>query len=634
MPKTMIFGTAGHIDHGKSALVRSLTGIDPDRLKEEKERGITIDIGFASLALMPDLLIGLIDVPGHERFIKNMLAGVGGIDAVLLVIAADEGIMPQTREHFDICQLLQIQAGLVVLTKTDLVEREWLDLVKLEIQDYLQGSFMQGASIIPVSSLTGAGMEHLKNAMAELAGRIQVKSLEGTFRLPVDRCFTLHGHGTIVTGTLLSGYLKREDEVEIYPLGKTCRIRNLQVHSIQMAEAHAGQRTAVNLQGIEVAEVQRGMVLASPERYLPVRTVDVHLRLLPESPLLLKPRTRARFHQGTSEHMARITPLEKKEVLPGENGLARIHLDSPLLMLPGDRFILRRFSPMLTFGGGEILDISPLKRGRDLPRQLRFLKNVLNGFGPEYILEMAQRNGRKGLTGKEVFRVSTWNKEKIIQAVQRLADNGHVKILSLDPLFILETSAFQSLQRELIDYLNNYHHLNPLSSGISKEQLASALFPESSLLFKTILDTMVKNQQVVLEREEVRLKGKGALLSDKESRAKEQMESTFLRTGFQMPSLEELFVTLQISPEQGKRLLILLAREKKVLKIAEGLYCHVEMLEKLKKIMADQKRGSSQIDVSLFKTLTGVSRKYAIPLLEYLDREKITRRAGEHRVIL
>ncbi|RMG48984.1 MAG: selenocysteine-specific translation elongation factor, partial [Acidobacteria bacterium] len=356
--KHIIVGTAGHIDHGKTELVKALTGIDADRLKEEKERGITIDIGFAFLT-MGDTRFGFVDVPGHERFVKNMLAGVHGIDLVLLVVAADESIMPQTREHFDICRLLRVKSGLIAITKVDLVDEELLQLVEEEVRDFVRGSFLDGAPIIRVSARTGVGLEELKAALVNLGERIQERQSNAVPRLPIDRVFTKRGFGTVVTGTLVSGTLREGESVEILPRQMGATIRGLQVHNKPVEVAHAGERTAVNLQGVGVEDLQRGDVLVPPRRFRPTSMLDARLELLPTAPQPIENRTRVRFHIGTAEIMARVILLDRESLRPGDAALVQFRLERPTFAVAGDRFIIRRYSPQTTVGGGVILDPLP-----------------------------------------------------------------------------------------------------------------------------------------------------------------------------------------------------------------------------------------------------------------------------------
>ncbi|MFZ0795752.1 MAG: selenocysteine-specific translation elongation factor, partial [Candidatus Korobacteraceae bacterium] len=400
--KAVIVGTAGHIDHGKSALVRALTGTDPDRLAEEKRRGITIDLGFANLELNgptgEPIRLGFVDVPGHERFVRNMLAGVGGIDLVLLVIAADESIKPQTREHFDICRLLAVQRGITVLTKSDLVDPETLDVVRMEVSDFVKGSFLDPATspIIPVSSRTGAGLGQLRNELARLAAETTAKDSNAVFRLPIDRVFTMKGFGTVVTGTLISGTVHKDEEIQLHPSGKKLRVRGVQVHGAASAHAIAGQRTALNLAGVETAEMARGMMLTPPQMFRPARRVSVALDLL-RTAKPLRDRARVHFHAFTAESIAEVSLLDAKQLQPGESGLAVLKLDEPLLLLPGDRFIVRQFSPVITIGGGRILDAGEQPRRTKAEERLAFLRRLAKASPEEALLARVSRQREDGL---------------------------------------------------------------------------------------------------------------------------------------------------------------------------------------------------------------------------------------------
>ena len=372
--KNIIIGSAGHIDHGKTALVRALTGIDTDRLKEEKQRGISIDLGFAHLQISQNVRLGFVDVPGHERFIKNMLAGVGGIDLVLFVIAADESIKPQTREHFDICRLLGIRNGIVVLTKSDLVDNDLIDLVRLEVDEFVRGSFLENAPVVAVSSTTGAGLKELRAELEKMAAAVPEKDASQYFRLPIDRAFSMRGFGTVVTGTLVSGSVRTEQEVELHPARQRVRVRGIQVHGASVTEASAGQRTALNVAGIEAAELQRGMLLAEAGRFRATTQVDCVFELLP-SARPLKHRAPVHFHAGTAEVEAEMRRLRGTDPLaPGSRDYVRFLLNEPLLLLPGDRFIVRMFSPVVTIGGGRVLDIAAPRRAA--PDRMRTLETA------------------------------------------------------------------------------------------------------------------------------------------------------------------------------------------------------------------------------------------------------------------
>ena len=635
--KHIVVGTAGHIDHGKSTLIKVLTGVDPDRLKEEKERGITIDLGFASLQLGDRLSVGFVDVPGHERFVKNMLAGVGGIDAVLLVVAANESIMPQTREHFDICRLLSIPRGLVVITKCDLVEREIVELVQLELQDYLRGSFLEGAPVIPFSASGQEGLGLIRQALTELGGGLPPRNPDLPFRLPIDRCFSSRGFGTVVTGTLVSGAIRKEEEVELYPIGKRSRVRRLQVHSREVDRAQAGQRTALNLQGVDVGEVHRGVQLSVCGRYRAVSRCDCRLSLLESSPVTLRNRSRVRFHLGTAEVLAEVRPLEPKTLAPGQTGMARLALEKPVLALVGDPFILRRTSPMITVGGGVVLDIFPprRRRSRDLDGRLEFLR-AMDSDDPETMIgRLAAREAARGIDEDRILSQLPFSRTTVRKLLSRLVQEGQVFRLGQHPLQVMDRECFDGLCRQSQALIRDYQRRQPLSAGLPREQLHSSLFAGvSQNVFKSVLAHLCDRDLVELDRDRVRLKGSGVRLSADEARALDSIEQAFRRAGLQVPSVEEVFREIALPQEQTRRLVALLTRQEKLVKLSETLFFHADSIEEVKKKLREHKKQQDRIDVPAFKKLAGVTRKYAIPLLEHLDRQRVTRRAGEVRVIV
>jgi selenocysteine-specific elongation factor len=632
--KHIIIGTAGHVDHGKSSLIKALTGTDPDRLKEEKERGITIDIGFASMDFGKDLHVSFVDVPGHERFIKNMLAGVGGIDVVLLVVAADESIMPQTREHLDICRLLDIRSGLVAISKADLVEPEWLELVQLELKELLKHSFLEQSPIIPVSSITGFGLDQLKASIQAIGKSTPSKNTQTVFRLPIDRCFTLRGFGTVVTGTLTNGRLTTDHEIEIYPSGKNTKVRNLQVHGCPVEQAFAGQRVAINLQNVEVAEVQRGMQISVPGRFRPSSILDARVELLKGSPISLKGRTPIHFHHGTSELMALLIPLDRREIPAGEIGFARAILETPILAIPGDRFVFRRSSPMNTIGGGVVLDNHP-RRGGKKTVVAEFLRGLDPGQADSLIIRLARQEEAKGVSESQILERSLETHDAISRHFVDLASQKQLVLLSQSPLVAVSPSTFECLCQQTVDIVGSYHHEEPLSPGISREQLYSEVLRKSSpICFRTVIDRLAAEKRIVLEQERVRLPSHQVSLSPWEASSKQKIEEVILKAGWEVPSLTEVLAVLDIPSDQARGLVLLLAREKRLVKISEDLWLHADSIARLKQLLAEQRKQSQTIDVAQFKALTEISRKYAIPLLEYLDRERITRRVGDQRVIL
>jgi selenocysteine-specific elongation factor len=469
--KQVVMGTAGHIDHGKTQLIKTLTGIDTDRLKEEKERGITIDLGFAHLRFANDTEVGVIDVPGHERFVRNMLAGVGGIDLVMLVIAADEGVMPQTREHLAICQLLRIKDGLVALTKTDLVDEDWLGLVTEDTHAFLKGTFLEGKPIVPVSAKTGQGIDELKQVLQTLVADVPPKQLAGKFRLPIDRVFTIRGFGTVVTGTLFSGSIRVEDRVEIYPKGIEVKVRGLQVHNESVPEAIAGQRTAINLQGIEKVELERGDVLGRPGEFSPTFMLDAFLQHLPDAPRPLRHRARVRLHLGTSELMGRVILLDRDALAPGEEAYVQYRLEAPAIALPHDRYVIRSYSPVQTIGGGVLLDVQPAKHRRGAAGLGTHFQLLASGAPEAIIAHHLKQAGHAGLRVLEFLPRTELPEMRLRQVAAALRQSGQARAVNADLGWYLHTEAFTALINELRNHLANYHRENPLKPNISIEEL-------------------------------------------------------------------------------------------------------------------------------------------------------------------
>ncbi len=631
--KSVIVGTAGHIDHGKSALVEALTGTHPDRLAEEKRRGITIDLGFAFLE-ENGVRFGLVDVPGHERFVSNMLAGAAGIDLVLLVIAADESIKPQTREHFDICRLLGVTRGVVALTKSDLTDADMLGLVRLEVEEYLRGSFLERSPIVPVSAKTGAGLPELKKALHDVATEVPGKDAARYFRLPIDRAFAMKGFGTVVTGTLISGSVAAEDEVELFPGGKRLRVRGVQSGGKSIERAIAGQRTAVNLAGIDHSDVNRGMTLATPGRFRTTRRVDVRLTLLP-SARKLKHRARVHFHAGTTETIAEILLHGESVLPPGQSSLAHLRLQDDVFLLPGDRFIVRQFSPVITIGGGVILD--PLARRpmvRDTGRTA-FLETLESGKREEMLAAMAGR-ALLGLASEEIVARTGWFEQEIREAAQNLATAGRIKIVSSEPLILLGRKAFDEVRRKIAERVERFHKDNPLSPGIAREDLRAYLGRRvRAETFRAALEELATERKLEVQGELVKRAGSQISLLPEEVRAKEQIEQAIWSAGLAVPAVKEVLAKLSVEAKRAEKLLQILLREKNLVRVSPELIFHRDALAQLKEQLATfKKEKGERISVPLFKDLTGISRKYAIPLLEYLDRERVTRRAGDERVIL
>ena len=631
--KHVIAGTAGHIDHGKSALVEALTGTNPDRLEEEKRRGITIDLGFAFLDL-GEVRLGFVDVPGHEKFVRNMLAGVGGIDVVLFAIAADESIKPQTREHFDICRLLGIPRGIIAITKSDLVNTDALGLVRLEIEEFVRGSFLEAAPIVAVSARTGAGLEALKQELLRVARAVPAKDETRRFRLPIDRAFAMKGFGTVVTGTLVSGSVNVEDEAELYPAGKIVRIRGLRSGGNKIARAVAGQRTAANLAGVEREEIERGMALAPPGIFAATARVDARVTLL-SSARPLKNRARVHFHQGTAEAIAEVILLDgDAEMAPGESGFVQLRLDARILVLPGDRFILRQFSPVVTIGGGVVLDARPSRQRRNDPGVKLFLETLERGTRDEILGALAEASSRV-LTLRSIESRTGWMETEIREAATKLAASGRARILAEQPLTIVSMRLAEECAAAVRKVIEDFHKANPLLPGIPKQELRGRAGNPGGEMFQAVLDDLVKARAVIVSGDVVQRAGREIVLSAEEVRAKELIEREFEGAGLAVPSFATVLEKLPVERQRAQKILQILLREKTLIKIAEDLVFHRTAIARLREMLGKYRKERGQrLPIGAFKELTGVTRKYAIPLLEYLDREHVTRRAGDERVIL
>jgi selenocysteine-specific elongation factor len=618
--KNIIIGTAGHIDHGKTALVRALTGIDTDRLKEEKQRGISIDLGFAHLKLSENMRLAFVDVPGHERFIKNMLAGVSGIDLVLFVIAADESIKPQTREHFDICRLLGIRNGIIVLTKSDLAGQDFIELVRLEADEFVSGSFLEGSPVVAVSSTTGAGLDELRSEIEKLAASIREKDSSQYFRLPIDRAFSMRGFGTVVTGTLVSGTVRLEQEVDLHPAGRRIRVRGIQVHGTSAVQATAGQRTALNIAGVETSELNRGMLLAEAGRFQPTRQIDCAFDLLP-SAKPLKHRAPVHFHAGTAEVEAEVRRLRGTDPLrPGTHDYVRFLLSEPLLLLPGDRFIVRMFSPVVTIGGGVVLDIraprrAPLERLRILETAPAAERLALLVRESRYGMGMPELVARTGMLESDI---------------QKAAGAAQLLTLHSPQFWVLDRGWAAGQLEAMHETLKQFHRGNPLVSGLSKEELRGKQLPGAP---PGLLDALLGlSKTLIAEGETVRLVSHKISLKQDEEEASAKIESAFRAAGLAVPSMPEVLAKSGVEPSRARSILQLLLRDKKLVKVSDELVFHTEALQSLRLLLA--KRKGQKFAVPEFKEWTGVSRKYAIPLLEFLDRERVTRREGDARTVL
>jgi selenocysteine-specific elongation factor len=636
---SLIVGTAGHIDHGKSALVRALTGIDPDRLPEEKRRGITIDLGFADLEL-DDLRLGFVDVPGHERFVKNMLAGAHGIDLLALVIAADEGVMPQTREHFDICRLLGVRNGLVVITKKDLVDEEMLVLVEDEARDLVTGSFLENAPVVAVSSRTGAGLDDLKLHLTELGKRVPPRSFDFTMRLPIDRAFSMKGFGSVVTGTLVSGKIAEGDELELLPPRIPVRVRGLQVHNKSVHEAHAGQRTAVNLAGVDTTQIERGMVLAAVGRLRPAQVIDAWIDVLPGASRGVRSRSRVRFHIGAAEVLGRVRVLESSsEIAPGKGGLAQLRLEAPVVALHGDRFILRSYSPAETIAGGVIVDPFATKhRAREMHATMELLRLLMRDDRAAKFAGFVKAAGARGLRLADLAAATGWTNDVLAQVSSQVQKEGSV--IDAGGVYLARES-LDHLSETVVAELERHHKREPLARGMLRETLREKVFAHSlPELFAGVIARLEADGKVVSEKDIVRSSKHSVGLSDEDAELSKKIEQLYLTAGVEAPTIDEAMTRAEVPVPrraQARKIMQLLIDDRKLVRVQGEMFMHAQALDDLKTRLinyAAQHEPDRLIDVAAFKDLAGVSRKYAIPLLEYFDRAQITRRAGDKRLIL
>ena len=633
MSKHVIVGTAGHIDHGKTSLVEALTGVNADRWEEERRRGITIDLGFADLDLGDDLRLGFIDVPGHERFVRNMLAGASGIDIVLLVIAADESIMPQTREHFDICRLLGVRRGVVALTKSDLADPDLVELVRLETHDYVAGSFLEGAPVVAVSSKTGAGLDDLRAALAEAAGAAAQKSSRSRFRLPVDRSFVIKGFGAVVTGTLVSGAFSLEDEVEIHPAGRRARVRGLQRHGEKVERAEAGSRTAVNLSGVDSSDIVRGMTLTEPGVFEPSTDLDCELDLLPSAPPL-KHGSPVHFHLGAAELEGKVLLLERSEetgqrvrsLAPGGRAFARIRLAEPALAVSGDRFVIRRFSPVTTIGGGRVLDPHPPRREAHPARMARLRAFATGDLAT--ILESLASAARFHLDAADAVRRTGALEADIRKAV------GSLAVVRDKPLALGHPDRLAAAEEKLLADLRAFHKANPLLAGKPRGAVHSGPFAAAPDFFvEHLIAALVRAKKIAIDGELLRLETHSIRMDAEESKARETLIQAFAEAGLQVPSLKTFLPELGLDAKRAQRILGALLREGLLVRVTDDFVFHKDALAVLLARLAERKEQNPVLTVPEFKDISGVSRKYAIPLLEYLDRARITRRQGDSRVL-
>ncbi|RPI09041.1 MAG: selenocysteine-specific translation elongation factor, partial [Zetaproteobacteria bacterium] len=595
---------------------------------------ISIELGFASLRLPDGTQAGIVDVPGHERFVKTMVAGVGGIDLVVLVIAADEGVMPQTREHLHICELLQVKRGLVALTKADLVEAEWLAMVQADVAEFLQGTFLAECPIVPCSGTTGQGLPDLLAAIQAQAAGAEPRRTQGIVRLPVDRVFSIKGFGTVVTGTLWSGRLSVGDEVAILPKSLRSRVRRLQVHGETVEHAEAGQRTAVNVPELEVAEIERGDVLCLPDTLRPSQGYEATLSLLADAPRALRNRARVRFHLGTSEVLARVVVLEGDELRPGGRSFVHLRLEKPSAALPGDRYVVRSYSPAVTIGGGSILDPNPPRARRTRAKLIEHLRVLEQGRPTERVERHLLASGFAPTTVEDLRARCNLDRAAVSDAIRELVEGGRaVQVGPKEGAGILHAERVDALEADVRGRLADFHAKEPLKDGLAKEELRSRLpeqLPPGTYVW--MLGRLTAAGTIAVERDKVRLAGFRPKLSATEEELKTKIEAAFRGAGFQPPSVDAVLGDLKVDRKLAQAVFRRLVDDGMLVRVGEDVFLHRDSHRAMRDRVVEHLQSRPSINVGTMKELFGVSRKYAIPFLEHLDAIRITRRQGDERV--
>ncbi|HEY8208700.1 MAG TPA: selenocysteine-specific translation elongation factor [Myxococcaceae bacterium] len=635
----MIVGTAGHIDHGKTSLVKALTGIDTDRLQEEKRRGITIELGFAHLPLPDGTVAGVVDVPGHERFVKAMVAGAGGVDVAVLVVAADEGVMPQTREHLDICRLLGVKGGVIAVTKADLLPdlgAEWMELLEADLRALVKGTFLEEAPIVRCSSKTGQGLDELKRAIAGVAKALPARPSEGPVYLPVDRAFTVKGFGTVITGTLMSGHLALEEAVSLLPgLPGPLRVRGLQVHGKSAEKVAAGQRLAVNLADVEADAVSRGMALVRHDELPEGRMLDVELTLLPAADAPMPRRRKLLLHLGTAQVEVTVALLDRESLEPGKTGFAQLRLASPLAALPDQRFILRGARALqgrgATIAGGRVLAVSPARRRRGASK---VLEPLVEADADRRVAWLLEQSGYRGFTSRELFARSGASPKHVTRALELLSTRGQAILLDKERRLYLSGEVFAKLRGRALALVEDFHAREPLKEGLPKEELRRRLSQElDPKLFARLLPALESEGKVEVQGDVVRVKGKGRALTADDQGDRARVVEALARAGLAPPRVDELAQALHIPPARATELLKTASAEGLAVKVADEMYFERRALDGLKEKLVGHLKEHKEISTQAFKEMVGQTRKWVIPLSEYFDREKVTLRVGEKRVL-
>jgi len=631
--KELILGTAGHIDHGKTSLVKALTGTNTDRLKEEQKRGITIELGFASLDLPEGTHLGIIDVPGHEKFVKNMVAGASGIDLVAMIIAADEGVMPQTREHMDICSLLGIRHGLTIVTKADLVDEELKELAKDDINDFIQGTFLEDSPVIFVSSHTGEGFDELKKELEKISNQIPSKEKSWFYRLPIDRVFTMKGFGTIITGTSLSGEIEIGETITIYPKGTKTKVRGLQTHNQNVEKAFAGMRTAVNLQGISKGMIEKGEIIATKDSLTPSYMIDAYFTYLSSNKKPLKNRTRIKFHSGTSENMGNIILLDREFAEPGETIPVQFRLESPVCCVKNDGFVARSYSPVYTLGGGFVLNPVPAKHKRFNEETKELFENLKNGSTPEKILAVIKNSGFRGSDLRQLSICTQIHGKKLDQEISLLLSKNLIVTTDKENPKYFHKDIFETICNEIKLKIEDFHKKNPMKEGINKDELIHLLKKGiNDKIFLKGINSLVKSGETIMDKNIIRLSAHKISVQKDIKDIKNKIVNEYKTSGLTPPYFKEMEKKYSLDKNTAIDVLSLILKENLLVKVKNDLFFYYQGIENLKKNVIKYFEDNQEMTAPDFKDITGgVSRKYLIPLLEYLDMEKITIRIGDIR---
>ncbi len=630
----IILGTAGHIDHGKTSLIRALTGIETDRLKEEKERGITIELGFASITLPNGEIVGIVDVPGHERFIKNMVAGASGIDLVAMAIAADEAVMPQTREHMEICTLMGIKYGFIALTKIDLVDEELMELAIEDVREFTRGTFLEDAPIVPVSSTTGQGLDLFRTTLDRICHQIPERPFSPIFRLPVDRVFSMKGFGTVITGTLASGKIDAGENIMIFPSRITSKVRGIQVHGQSVETVAAGTRTAINFQGLDKEAVNRGDVLSTPDTLHPSHMVDAELVYLKTNPKPAKARTRIRFHSGTSEILGNLVLLDREELQPGDTACVQIRLESPVCCLKGDRFVLRSYSPIKTIGGGQVLNPMPRKHKLFDKKIIQGLTGLISSSDEETLSFFIGEAGFQGAPFSDLRLMTHISDKKLDTVLQKLLANRTIVLADKDRRIFVHGEMFDLLATQMEEKLAEYHRNNPLKEGMPKQELKSkfrALRDKDSKLFPLVIARLAKDGKIEQEQNTVRLATHEVALEIDQEEVKQKIAAIYQNAGLTPPFFRTICTDLDVDQKNATDVLHMLIDEKILVKTKDDLYFDARSIENLEKDLVAFLKDKGEITTPEFKDMTNISRKYVIPLIEYFDSINLTIRVGDTR---